>query len=137
SLAIMGLLPPSASVSGSIAFDGKELTRYFPRQWREHRGREVAMVFQEPITAMNPVMRVGDQIAEVLVRHEKLGKKQAFSRAVELLASVHIPSPERRAEDYPHQLSGGMRQRAMIAMALACRPKLLVADEPTTALDVT
>jgi oligopeptide/dipeptide ABC transporter ATP-binding protein len=137
SLSVMGLLPPGAKVSGSIQFDGVELTSLSPRQWRKHRGREVAMVFQEPMTAMNPVMNVGDQIAEVLVRHEKLGRRAAFERAVELLANVHIPSPQRRAQDYPHQLSGGMRQRAMIAMALACRPKLLVADEPTTALDVT
>lgn len=137
SLALMGLLPPGARVSGSIDFDGRDLTGFSPREWREHRGRDVAMVFQEPMTAMNPVMKVGDQIAEVLVRHERMGKKQAFARAIELLASVHIPSPEQRAIDYPHQLSGGMRQRAMIAMALACRPKLLVADEPTTALDVT
>ncbi|WP_163269419.1 ABC transporter ATP-binding protein [Chelativorans alearense] len=137
SLAIMGLLPSGAKVSGSIEFDGKDLTAFSPRQWRSHRGREVAMVFQEPMTAMNPVMKVGQQIAEVLVKHERLSRRAAFGRAVELLASVHIPSPERRAQDYPHQLSGGMRQRAMIAMALACRPKLLVADEPTTALDVT
>ncbi len=137
SLALMGLLPPSARVSGAIMFDGRDLTQFTAREWRGHRGRDAAMVFQEPMTAMNPVMRVGDQIAEVLVRHEGLSKKDGFARAVDLLASVHIPSPERRAQDYPHQLSGGMRQRAMIAMALACRPKLLVADEPTTALDVT
>jgi oligopeptide/dipeptide ABC transporter ATP-binding protein len=137
SLSLMGLLPPGAKVTGSIDFAGRDLTKFTAGEWRGHRGRDAAMVFQEPMTAMNPVMRVGDQIAEVLVRHEKLSKKQAFGQAVELLANVHIPSPERRAEDYPHQLSGGMRQRAMIAMALACRPKLLVADEPTTALDVT
>ncbi|WP_082555249.1 ABC transporter ATP-binding protein [Devosia sp. Root635] len=137
SLALMGLLPPAAQVDGAIWFDGRDLTKLSARAWRSHRGRDAAMVFQEPMTAMNPVMRVGDQIAEVLVRHEGMSKRDGFSRAVQLLASVHIPSPERRAQDYPHQLSGGMRQRAMIAMALACRPKLLVADEPTTALDVT
>ncbi|MGB3337725.1 MAG: ABC transporter ATP-binding protein [Devosia sp.] len=137
SLAVMGLLPPGAKVSGSIKFDGVELTSQTAREWRSRRGRDVAMVFQEPMTAMNPVMKVGDQIAEVLVRHEKMSKRQAFERAVQLLSDVHIPSPARRAQDYPHQLSGGMRQRAMIAMALACQPKLLVADEPTTALDVT
>lgn len=137
SLALMGLLPPAAEVQGAILFDGHDLTKFSAKDWRGHRGRDVAMVFQEPMTAMNPVMRVGNQIAEVLVRHEALTQKQALAKAVELLGSVHIPSPERRAQDYPHQLSGGMRQRAMIAMALACRPKLLVADEPTTALDVT
>lgn len=136
-LSVMGLLPHGAQVSGSIRFEGKELTTLSSRQLQDYRGREIAMIFQEPMSAMNPVMKVGQQIAEVLQRHERLGGKEAFARAVELLASVHIPSPKRRAQDYPHQLSGGMRQRAMIAMAVACRPKLLLADEPTTALDVT
>jgi len=137
SLALMGLIPGNGEVGGSIHFDGRNLVDQTQRQWRQLRGREIAMIFQEPMTAMNPVMTVGAQIAEVLNVHEGLGKRPAFERAVELLESVGIPSARRRADDYPHQLSGGMRQRAMIAMALACRPKLLVADEPTTALDVT
>lgn len=137
SLALLGLVAASGTVDGTIDFDGRDLAKFNQRQWQQVRGREIAMIFQEPMTAMNPVMPVGRQIAEVLVKHEKLKKNAAQARAVDLLAQVGIPSPARRAEDYPHQLSGGMRQRAMIAMALACRPKLLIADEPTTALDVT
>ncbi len=137
SLALMGLVPAGGRVSGQILFGGRDLAALSPREWRRVRGREVAMIFQEPMTAMNPVMTVGRQIGEVLIRHERLSGREAADRAVGLLEAVGIPSPRRRAEDYPHQLSGGMRQRAMIAMALACKPKLLVADEPTTALDVT
>ncbi len=137
SLALLGLVTGSGTVGGTIDFDGRDLAKFNQRQWQQVRGREIAMIFQEPMTAMNPVMPVGRQIAEVLIKHEKLNKTTAHGRAVDLLSQVGIPSPTRRAEDYPHQLSGGMRQRAMIAMALACRPKLLIADEPTTALDVT
>ncbi|MGO7633067.1 ATP-binding cassette domain-containing protein [Rhizobium leguminosarum] len=137
SLALLGLVAGGGRVDGTIDFNGRDLAKFTQRQWQQVRGREIAMIFQEPMTAMNPVMPVGRQIAEVLVKHEKLRKGAAQGRAVDLLAQVGIPSPARRAEDYPHQLSGGMRQRAMIAMALACRPQLLIADEPTTALDVT
>jgi len=137
SLALMGLIPGRGIASGAINFNGRNLLEQSDKQWRDLRGRDIAMIFQEPMTAMNPVMTVGAQITEVLRIHEGLGKRAGFERAVELLEAVGIPSARRRAEDYPHQLSGGMRQRAMIAMALACRPKLLVADEPTTALDVT
>ncbi|MGO8183452.1 ABC transporter ATP-binding protein [Rhizobium leguminosarum] len=137
SLALLGLVAGGGRVDGTIDFNGRDLAKFTQRQWQQVRGREIAMIFQEPMTAMNPVMPVGRQIAEVLVKHEKLRKGAAQGRAVDLLAQVGIPSPARRAEDYPHQLSGGMRQRGMIAMALACRPQLLIADEPTTALDVT
>lgn len=136
SLSLLGLIS-AGRVGGVISFGGRDLIPSTQRQWQQIRGREIAMIFQEPMTAMNPVMAVGRQIAEVLIHHEGLSRREAKGRAVDLLASVGIPSPARRAEDYPHQLSGGMRQRAMIAMALACRPKLLIADEPTTALDVT
>jgi len=137
SLALLGLVAGNGKVDGNIGFNGQNLAALSQKQWQQLRGREIAMIFQEPMTAMNPVMPVGRQIAEVLVKHEGLSKKEAAGQAVDLLAQVGIPSPARRAEDYPHQLSGGMRQRAMIAMALACKPKLLIADEPTTALDVT
>jgi len=137
SLALMGLVPNAGQVTGSIMFGGRNLVDQKDRDWRRMRGRDVAMIFQEPMTAMNPVMTVGRQIAEVLIRHEGLSRREAADRSVGLLEAVGIPSPRRRAEDYPHQLSGGMRQRAMIAMALVCKPRLLVADEPTTALDVT
>ena len=136
-LALMGLVPQPGRVSGSIRFEGRELVSQGRAAWRAMRGDRMAMVFQEPMTALNPVMPVGRQIAEALVLHEDIGWRAAGERAVELLSQVGIPAARERAGAYPHQLSGGQRQRAMIAMALACRPALLVADEPTTALDVT
>jgi oligopeptide/dipeptide ABC transporter ATP-binding protein len=136
-LAVMGLVPSQGRVSGSIRINGREMLGQPESAWQDVRGNAVAMIFQEPMTALNPVMTIGRQIGEVLVRHRRLSWKDGEREAVGLLADVGIPSPERRASDYPHQLSGGMRQRAMIAMALACKPALLVADEPTTALDVT
>jgi peptide/nickel transport system ATP-binding protein len=136
-MSLLGLLPPSAKVSGRAAFSGVDLLSAPPSRLRRIRGREIAFVFQEPMTSLNPSFRVGRQVAEVLQRHLDLSRSEADTRAVELLDLVRIPAPERRAREYPHQLSGGMRQRVMIAIALACAPKLLVADEPTTALDVT
>jgi len=137
-LAVMGLLPrDSATVSGRIHFEGTDLLNLPDRAIRDLRGDRLAMIFQEPMTSLNPVYPVGEQIAEVLVRHRDLSRQQARARAVELMRLVKIPSPERCIDDYPHRLSGGMRQRVMIALALACEPTLLIADEPTTALDVT
>jgi oligopeptide/dipeptide ABC transporter ATP-binding protein len=133
----MGLVPPPGRVSGSIVFNGRELVGQSEAEWRKLRGDGIAMVFQEPMTALNPVMQVGRQIAEVMVLHRDESWRQAEGAAVDLLDAVGINSPKERAVSYPHQLSGGMRQRAMIAMALACEPALLIADEPTTALDVT
>ena len=136
-LALMGLVPHPAVVTGSVRLGGRALLGQSAGDWQAMRGRDVAMVFQEPMTALNPVMRVGRQIAEVLVLHKGFSWESAEIDAVRLLDAVGIASPRERAANFPHQMSGGMRQRAMIAMALACEPALLVADEPTTALDVT
>jgi oligopeptide/dipeptide ABC transporter ATP-binding protein len=137
-LSIMRLIsPPGRIVSGSIKFKNVDLMSLSHEQMRNVRGDDVAMIFQDPMTSLNPVYTVGEQIAEALRLHRRLGKRDAWRGAIEAMREVAIPSPERRARDYPHQLSGGMRQRVMIAMALACDPDLLIADEPTTALDVT
>jgi len=146
SLAIMGLFPPAAIVTGEITFHNSSqnsdgvpttLTTLSSDQLRQLRGSRIAMIFQEPMTALNPVMRVGDQIAEAVLAHHRVSKSEAWRRAVEGMQDVAIPDPEQRARSYPHQLSGGMRQRVMIAMAIVNHPQLVIADEPTTALDVT
>jgi len=138
-LSIMGLIPqpPGRIAAGEVLFDGEDLLKQPPARLRDLRGDKLAMIFQEPMTSLNPAFRVGEQIAEALIRHRNMGKNEAHEKTIEMLRRVRIPSPEQRARDYPHQLSGGMRQRVMIAMALACNPQLLIADEPTTALDVT
>ena len=137
-LSILNLVPPPGRItSGKILFEGRDLLTLSEEEMRKVRGARISMVFQEPMTALNPVFTVGNQISEVLTTHQGIAEREALDRSIELLRSVGIPSPEKRVHEYPHQLSGGMRQRVMIAMAIACRPSLVLADEPTTALDVT
>ena len=138
-LSIMRLIatPPGRITAGEIKYNGKNLLDLTPAQMRKVRGKEISMIFQEPMTSLNPVFTCGEQIAEAIRLHEGLGRRDAMDKTVDMLRLVHIPNAERRVKEYPHQLSGGMRQRIMIAMALSCNPKLLIADEPTTALDVT
>ena len=138
-LALMGLLPEGVGsvAAGSITFDGEELTTATETRLREIRGNDISMIFQEPMTSLNPLYTIGEQIAEVLRAHQNLSRTAAWNQAIELLDAVRIPNAKARVNDYPFQMSGGQRQRVMIAIALACQPKILIADEPTTALDVT
>jgi len=136
-MSILGLLPPSATIGGSISWQGEELLEAKESRLQQVRGGEIAMIFQDPLTALNPVYKVGRQIVEMIQVHERISKAKARERAIEMLDLVGIPQPEKRVDQYTHEFSGGMRQRAMIAMALSCNPKLIIADEPTTALDVT
>jgi peptide/nickel transport system ATP-binding protein len=138
SLAVMGLLPrENSQVSGEVRFEGRDLLKVTPHELRDLRGARIAMIFQEPMTSLNPAFTVGNQIVEAIRRHQKISAAEARDKAIEMLRLVRIPSPEKRMDEYPHKLSGGQRQRVMIAMALSCGPNLLIADEPTTALDVT
>lgn len=138
SLSVLRLIaPPGRITGGEIVFQGRDLLKLSEKEMQSIRGNKISMIFQEPMTSLNPVMTVGDQVAESLVLHRNLGRKEATAQAVELLRSVRISDPQQRVREYPHQLSGGMRQRVMIAMAIACKPALVIADEPTTALDVT
>jgi peptide/nickel transport system ATP-binding protein/oligopeptide transport system ATP-binding protein len=137
-LSIMGLLPPNGRISGGeVRFKGQELTRFSQREFAKIRGNRISMIFQDSLTSLNPVKRIGTQLSEVFIVHQKMNKQNARVAAIKMLSTVGIAVPEQRIFDYPHQLSGGMRQRVMIAMAFACSPELLIADEPTTALDVT
>lgn len=139
SKAIMGLnpMPPGKVTAGKILYNGQDLAHASDKQMQKIRGKEISMIFQDPMTALNPTMKIGKQIMEGLIKHQNLNKHDAKARAIELLSLVGIPNPDKRVEEYPHQFSGGMRQRVVIAIALACNPKILIADEPTTALDVT